>query len=126
MIGGIDILIPSTGDEAALDICARIVRHFWPCARFEDAVTADKYERYGEIPLGLIHELLVYRDAQAERAWDADDPNSPDNSMLYLIRSPNSITVVLDDPDTAEMRSIVTSLRVSLQAAIPRTYADAA
>ncbi|HQU44156.1 MAG TPA: hypothetical protein PK867_15155 [Pirellulales bacterium] len=126
MIGGTDIIIPATGDPAALDICARIVRRYWPQARFEDAVTGEKYAQYGEIPLGCVRELLVYRDAHAESAWDADDANSPENSMLYLILSGDSITVVLDDPDAADMRSIVGSLRTSLEAAIQRTYAAAA
>ncbi len=31
-------------------------------------------------------------------------PRLAPNSMLYLILSPNFITVVLDDPNTAEMR----------------------
>lgn len=126
MIGGTDILIPATGDAAALDICARIVRRYWPQARFENAVTGDKYQEYAQIPLGCMQELLVYRDAKAESAWDADDPNSPENSLLYLILRKDSITVVLDNADTAEMRSVVVSLQASLEAAIPRTYAAAA
>lgn len=126
MIGGTDILIPATGDAAALDVCTRILRHFWPRARFEDAVTGDKYEEYGEIPLGCVRELFVYRDAQAESDWDADESSTPENSMVYLILSSDFITVVLDDPDAAEMRSIVASLRISLHSAIQRTYAAAA
>jgi hypothetical protein len=117
VIGGTDIIIPSTGDAAALDICARIMRHYWVSARFEDAVTGDKYAQYAEIPFGSIGELLVYRDPESERAWDSDDANTLANSMLYFIRSRNAMTVVVDDPDTAEMRSIVASLRAELQAA---------
>lgn len=121
MIGGTDIVIPATGDPAAFDICARIIRRYWPHARFEDAVTGNKYEQYGDIPLGGVRELFIYRDAHAEAAWDADDANSPANSMLYLVLSRDSITLVLDDPDSAEMRSLVASLRTSLESAIQRT-----
>ena len=126
MIGGKDIVIPATGDSAALDICARIVRWYWPGARFEDAIAGEKYQRYGEIPLGCVRELFVYRDTEAECAWDADDANSPDNSMLYFILCRDSITIVVDDPDAPEMGSILASLRDSLESAIHRSYAAAA
>ena len=126
MIGGKDIVIPATGDSAALDICARIVRCYWQQARFEDAVTGEKYQEYADVPLGLVHELLVYRDAQAECAWDADDTNSPENSMLYFLLSRDSVTVVVDNPDNPDMRSVLGSLRDSLESAIHRTYAAAA
>lgn len=124
MIGGTDIVIPAPGGQATLDLCARIVRRYWPQACFEDAVAGDKYDQYGEIPLGRVHELLVYRDAHAQAAWDAGDANAPENSMLYLLLSDDSITAVLDDPETEEMRSMLESLRASLEAAIRRTYAN--
>ncbi len=111
MIGGTDIVIPAVGDPAALEACARIVQRRWPHARFEDAETGEKYARYGDIPLGHVRELFAYHDAQAEAEWDADSPNSPRNSMLYLILSPDFITAVLDDPNTAEMAAILESIR---------------
>ncbi len=107
MIGGNDIVIPAVGDSAALEACLRIVQRHWPHARFEDALTGDKYSRCGEIPLGRVREVLAYPDADAEAAWDADSPDSPPNSMLYLIVSPNFITAVLDDPTAADMHSIL-------------------
>ncbi len=126
MIGGNDIVIPAVGDPAALEACVRIVQRHWPHARFEDAITGDKYIRFGEIPLGRVRELLVYPNADAEAAWDADSPDSPTNSMLYLILSPNFITVVLDDPTTADMHSILTSIRRMMWMYICDTYAEAA
>jgi hypothetical protein len=126
MIGGNDIVIPAVGDPAALEACARIVQRHWPQARFEDAVTGDKYRWYGDIPLGRVQELLAYPDAQAEAAWDADSADSPPNSMLYLILSPESVTAVLDDPNTADMRSLLASIRQLLWLDILNTYAEAA
>jgi len=111
---------------AALEACVRIVQRHWPHARVEDAITGDKYIRFGEIPLGRVRELLVYPNSDAEAAWDADSPDSPTNSMLYLILSPNFITVVLDDPTTADMRSILTSIRRMMWMYICDTYAEAA
>src|SRR5262249_8103633 len=98
MIGGTDIVIPAVGGPDDLDACARIVQCLWPHAQFEDAVTGEKYAGYADIPLGRVRELFAYRDESAEAAWDADSPDSPPNSMLYLILSPDSVTVVLDDP----------------------------
>ena len=126
MIGGNDIVIPAVGDPAALEACVRIIQRHWPRARFEDAVSGEKYGRFGEIPLGRVRELLAYPDAVAEAMWDADSPDSPPNSMLYLILSPTFLTAVLDDPDTAEMSSLLESLREILWMDILNTYAEAA
>jgi hypothetical protein len=127
MIGGSDIIIPAIGDTDALDACTRIVQLRWPHARFEDAVTGEKYARYGDIPLGRVRELFAYPDDSAEAAWDAGRSDSPPNSMLYLILSPDSVTVVLDDPDTADMRAMLEAFRTILETDILKTnYAGAA
>ena len=55
-----------------------------------------------------------------------DSPDSPPNSMLYLIVSPNSITAVLDDPTTADMRSILDSIRKVLCMDMANTCGEAA
>ncbi len=128
MIGGTDIVFPAVGDSAALEACARIVGRHWPNVRFEDAVTGEKYQRLADIPLGKVRELLAYPNAAAEAAWDADTPDSPENSMLYLIVRPEDITVVLDNPNTAEMRSILNAIRDLLRTGFDSlfTYARAA
>ena len=126
MIGGNDIVFPAVGDPAALEACARIVARQWPDIRFEDAVTGDKFRQLSDIPFGRVRELLAYPNANAEAAWDADSPHSPENSMLYLIVRPEDITVVLDNPDTAEMRSILDAIHDLLWTDILFTYARAA
>jgi hypothetical protein len=126
MIGGTDIVIPALGGPEALDACVRIVQRHWPQARFEDAVTGDKYRSYGELPMGRVRQLLVYPNVEAEAAWDADDPDSPPNSMLYLILSPTDITAVLDDPAAADMQAILASIRTVLRMDILNTLAEAA
>jgi hypothetical protein len=122
MIGGTDIVIPTVGDTNALDACARIVQRRWPHARFEDAVTGEKYAQFRDIPFGRVRELFAYPDASAEAAWDADRPDSPPNSMLYLILSPHSVTVVLDDPNTADMRAMLEAFRTMLETHFLRTH----
>lgn len=117
MIGGVDVVIPAVGDAAALEACARIVRRYWPHARFEDVETGEKYASSSEIPLGRVRQLFAYSDAQAEAAWDAGQEDSPLNSALYLIRSPDSITIVLDDPNTAAMQTMLEEFRTILRQA---------
>jgi hypothetical protein len=108
---GTDIVIPAVGDAAALEACARMVQRCWPHARFEDAETGDKFAWYGDIPFGRVRELFAYEDNKAEAAWDADRPDSPPNSMLYLILSPTYVTAVLDDPNTPDMRALLEAMR---------------
>ena len=62
MIGGNDVVFPAVGDSAALAACTRIIQRRWPKARFENAITAEKYARLDEIPFGRLTELLVYVD----------------------------------------------------------------
>ncbi len=126
MIGGNDIVFPAVGDSASLEACARIVGRRWREARFEDAITGDKYQHLGDIPFGNVRELLVYPDAAAEAAWDADSPDSAENSMICLIVRPEDLTLVLDNPQTAEMRSILGAIHELLWTDILWTYARAA
>lgn len=125
MIGGTDIVMPAKGDAAALDACARVIGRHWPQARFEDAITGEKFRHYSEIPIGRLRELLAYPNAEAESKWDADSSDSPPNSMLYIILSDESVTAVLDDASSDEMRSILDSMRAVLQMDILNTDAEA-
>jgi hypothetical protein len=126
MIAGNDVVFSAVGDATALEGCARIVARHWRSARFEDAVTGEKYERPSDIPFGAVRELLAYINAEAEAAWDADSADSPENSMLYFIARPDDITVVVDNPDAAEMRSILEAIRELLWTDILNTYKRAA
>ena len=126
MIGGHDVVLPAFGDSASLEGCIRIIGRYWPDARLEDAVTAEKYRRVGDVPFGRVRELLVYPDADAEKAWDADDPNAAENSMLYLIVRSEDVTVVLDNPDTAEMHSILNAIENILRTDLLFAYSRAA
>jgi hypothetical protein len=115
MIGGTDIVTPPIGDAAALDACVRAIQRYWPQATFEHAVTGEKYGRYSDLPRGRTHEPFVYADAAAEAAWDTDKTDRPLNSMIYLILSPDSVTAVVDDPKTKEMRTMLKAIRNGLK-----------
>jgi hypothetical protein len=130
MIGGTDIVMPAVGTPASLDACARVVQRQWPNARFENAETGEKYAAYADIPIGRIRHLLAYPNAEAEALWDADSPDSPANSMLYLILSEQSVTAVLDDPNAGEMPAILEGIKTMMEMEILNTeairYAEAA
>ena len=126
MIGGNDVVFPGVGDSDSMEACARIVGRYWPDIRFEDAITGNKYERLADIPFGKVRELLAYPNATAETAWDTDSSVSPENSMLYLIVRPEDVTVVLDNPKTEEMQSLLNAIRDWLWRDILFTYARAA
>jgi hypothetical protein len=126
MIGGNDIVFGAVGDSASLEACARIIRKRWPHARFEDAVTGNKYAHLTDVPFGSVKELLAYPNEEAEACWDADRPDSPENSMLYIIARDEDITVVLDNPRTADMQFILDGIHGVLWAYVESTYARAA
>jgi hypothetical protein len=115
MIGGTDIVIPWRGDPAVLKECVHIIQQHWPQARFENALTGEKCPSYADVALGAVRELLAYRDASSEALWDADGAYASANTMIYLILSSDCLTVVLDDPNTEEMRSLLEALRKTLQ-----------
>jgi hypothetical protein len=87
-------------------------------------VTGDKYRDYGDIPFGNTRELIIYADAGVEAAWDADSPESPPNSMIYLLLASNSVTAVVDDPGAVAMRSFLESIRRVLGMDILNTEVD--
>ena len=95
-------------------------------ARYENAITGEKYPRLNDIPFAGLTELLTYPSAEAEAGWDADSQESAENSMLYIIVGEEDITVVLDNPHTAEMRSILEAIHGLLWTDIQYTYARAA
>lgn len=111
MIGGQDVVLKARGDCASLEACARFVARSWPAARFEDAVTGSKFKYFGDVPYGEVRELLAYENEDAERMWDLDRSDAPENSMIYLIVQPREITVVVDNPEALEMKSILNAMR---------------
>ncbi len=126
MIGGTDIVIPAKGVPETLDACARMVREYWPMARFENALTGEKFRQYADVPFGYVRELLIYPDPEAESAWDQSDADAAPNSMLYLILSSESVTIVLDDPIAEPMQSMLHSIHDFLRAGKVNTFAEAA
>ena len=116
MIGGTDIVIPTGGGHAPLDLCLRVVRRYWPEAVFEDALTGDRYDSYESLPIGRLTEVLVYQDGRSAKEWDEKgaDP-SLGNTMIHLLLSEKSITVVVDDAAEPTMKELLDSIQFTLE-----------
>lgn len=98
MIGGIDIHLPTRAGDSSLEVAARTVRQFWPSAVFENGLTGDRFDSFGEIPFRETEELFAYRDATVADAWDAEGAiPSLSNTMVHLITDPGFITIVVDE-----------------------------
>lgn len=108
MVGGIDVRIPSTGDcSVSIEAAVRAIRHCWPSATYENAVTADRYSRFSEIPFGRMDELFVYRDSRAAELWDAEGATpATTNTMVHLLVDDSQLTVVIDERNTETDRLI--------------------
>ncbi len=116
MIGGTDIVIPTGGGHAALDLCLRVIWRHWPEAVFEDALTGDRYDRYELLPIGRLTEVLVYRDGAAAKEWDEKgaDP-SLENTMIHLLLGEKTLTAVVDKPEEQAMRALLGSIQFALR-----------
>jgi hypothetical protein len=124
MIGGTDIVIDTGLNEIALDVAVRCARNAWPEAVFEDADTGNRSDHYEDLSFGRITELFVFRDARTAEDWDEHGAvQSLVNTMIHVLVGPDSLTVVVDDPDTSEMRQILATIRESLRMDIFNTLA---
>ena len=103
MIGGIDVTIPCDDGTVSLDIAVRAIRHVWVNAQFENALNAERYVDYSQIPFGMVRQLFAYRDHSCR----LDD-------MLYLIRSEAGLTIVTHVPVTDDASRIIFAIRACL------------
>ncbi len=124
MIGGIDIEIPTKAGDLSVVVAVRAIRQKWPRAVFENGLTGDRYNKFGEIPFGSLEEIFVYRDSEAADAWDADGAVPElSNTMVHIIADEGMLTVVVDERD-AVMEEILAAISSGLSDDIlhtPRT-----
>jgi hypothetical protein len=122
MIGGTDVIIPTGGGEAALDVCLRVIRQDWPEAVVENAATAERVSLAEYFAAGpRWDEVFAYRSEGVARQWDEQGADaSLSNTMIHLLPSADNMTVVVDDADERGMRRLLDSLRQALQVDIPK------
>ena len=61
MIGGRDILIPTSAGASAIELALRLAAQIWPYAVYENAATGERYGQHAALPLGLVHEVLLHK-----------------------------------------------------------------
>lgn len=114
MIGGIDVIIPTTAGKMALEAAVRVIRFIWPHAVFANSVTAECYDQFEQIPFGLLNELFVYRDVAARELWEVDCSDATKNTMLHLLIDDTQLAVVVDDHD-ATTDKVISTIQSALQ-----------
>jgi len=111
MIGGTDVLIPTTAGSSALDACVRVIRRQWPQAVFEDAATGVLFDDYAELSFRDLPELFVYQNRQVARVWEEEGAvPSLQNTMIHVLVSATDLTLVVDHPSSAPMTCMLESI----------------
>lgn len=115
MIGGFDIVIRTTSGVVGLNCCLHIARSLWPNAVFEDARQEAAAGTYRDLQFDGLDEVFIYRDAEAAREWDelGAEPHLA-NTMIHVLCSPQSVTIVVDDPEQSEMADFLAAAREHL------------
>lgn len=115
MIGGKDVIIPTTRGAEALDLAVRAVKKFWPAAVLEDAVTGQDLGHYPQISIAGREEILAFRDAASAKLWNEIGPDpSLDGTLLHFILSEAKLTVVIDASPPPQITRFVEDLRRDL------------
>jgi hypothetical protein len=114
VIGGHDIIF-RLNPTFSIAHAAEIVGARWPEAVFEDAETAQAYERPDQLPVTAL-EVFVYRNPAAlEQISDEGVTDGNGNDLIHLLRSLETLTVVVHTPDTEETRAILEEIRRSCE-----------
>jgi hypothetical protein len=115
MIGGTDIAIATRAGHAALELGLRTLHRRWRSAVFEDGESGERREGLRDFPVGRTSEVLVYMNADSVAAWDREGamPGLAD-TMAHFLLDDDRLTIVVDRPDSPEMRAVVDELRYGL------------
>jgi len=112
MIGGHDISFNTGSCPGIMDGAIRIVSAFWPHAILENAETAELLDSNFLGVRELPREVLIYECADARGLW-ATMGAAPENAnqMVHMIGGVDSITIVVDNADSAEMSAMINAIR---------------
>jgi hypothetical protein len=118
VIGGVDIVVPTRASAGnSLIASLRIIRQAWPTAVIENALTGEKLELgKGVLLPDSFTDLFVYPSAQIAAQWNelGAEPELA-NTMIHLLVRLGEITVVVDDPRTEPIRSMLAAIRDALR-----------
>jgi len=125
MIGGRDVIIPTTRGADALDLAVRSVMHLWPNAVIEDPGSGETFRPYDDIRFAGRHEILVFRDPKAADLWEHLGPDrSLDGTLIHFLVSDTELTVAIDATPVPQVDAFVEALRESLTPGLDRAAAQ--
>ena len=105
----------------------RVVLASWQEAVVENAETGELLGRGFVGVRELPNEVLIYKNADAQRSWSADGATPKNaNLMIHVMRGVDSMTIVVDEPSEAEMSALVSAIRDHVYQDIFWMRADAA
>lgn len=115
MIGGQDIVIPCAEPRVAIDLATRAVMRRWRDCLIEDGATGEELPPYDQIEFAELSEILISKTAEASKLWDQLGACPATNgTLIHLLAGRATLTVVVDDEPTQEMKSIVREIRRAL------------
>jgi hypothetical protein len=115
MIGGRDVIIPTTRGPEALDVALRAVTRLWPRVVLEDAVSGEIFRRYSEINFAGRSEIVAFRDPESAKHWDelGSDPML-DGTLIHFLIAEGALTVAVDATPAKQIEDFLEDLRRSL------------
>ena len=116
MIGGEDVVIPTTSRANAMEACLRVALRYWPNAILDDANSEDRFLHFEDVPIGRLDEMLVYQNEHFANEWDKHGAIPEiDSTMLHFLVSNDSLTVVVGNlTDELNLR-ILESIRSAVK-----------
>ena len=116
MIGGTDIVLHGRTKSHDTDLLVRGIRSEWPSAVIQRANEDEAVPiRDFHFPIIGSAELIVYRDRASHQSWASNGATANNqDTMIHLIVSDDSVTLVVDRPDSALAnlaRQLLESLR---------------
>jgi hypothetical protein len=112
MIGRHDILFVSEAASEIMEGAIRLVCASWRDVIIEDAESGDLVSLQSLGVAELPAELLIYKNSDARVSWSTNGaiPENA-NTMIHVLRGDGSMTVVVDDPNAAEMSKLLGAIR---------------
>ena len=115
MIGGHDVIIPTTRGPEALNVAVRAAIALWPAAVIEDAVTGETFPPDERLDVAGRQEILVFRDAKSAELWETLGSDSRlRGTLIHFLLSGEELTVVVDASPPAPIEKFVEGLRQKL------------
>ena len=118
MISGHDITIRNpAGPEHAFEEALRVAQHVWPDAVAEDGDTGEfiRTDLQWNAFAGL-RAIMIYKDPIAREAWENQGGVCENlNKMIHLVAEWEKITIVVDDPNQAEVKQIIKGIKSIIQ-----------